>query len=201
MAAAPVEAGGAAQPEDSKKFKKRGALAGASKDVGAGAGPRTRTGAADGTDSVDSATTSESGSERDSSASDLEEAGDAPPAGAGAAVKHRAAHKRFKAGVFVPHQAVAAVAASETSAVEIAPGVTLHGLRRGAALSLNGAGAAHAACVTVASGSVSLYSDANRADVFELAAGGLFLTQGAAVTVVGKAADTVVVAHGVAAAE
>ena len=42
---------------------------------------------------------------------------------------------------------------------------------------------------------------ANKADVFELAAGGLFLTQGAAVTVVGKAADTVVVAHGAAAAE
>ena len=48
---------------------------------------------------------------------------------------------------------------------------------------------------------MSLYSDVNKADVFELAAGGLFLTQGAAVTVVGKAADTVVVAHGAAAAE
>jgi hypothetical protein len=68
-------------------------------------------------------------------------------------------------------------------------------------LSLNGEGAAHAACVTVASGSVSLYSDANKADVFELAAGGIFLTQDAAVTVVGKAADTVVVVHGAAAAE
>jgi hypothetical protein len=48
---------------------------------------------------------------------------------------------------------------------------------------------------------VSLYSDANKADVFELAAGGIFLTQDAAVTVVGKAADTVVVVHGAAAAE
>ena len=37
--------------------------------------------------------------------------------------------------------------------------------------------------------------------MFKLAAGGLFLTQGAAVTVVGKAADTVVEVHGAAAAE
>jgi hypothetical protein len=195
--------GGSAQRKGAKQGKAQGTGTGARKGGEKGAAARARAAASDG-DSVDSST-SASGSESGSSDSDGDEddttASSADGAGAGSAAKSRAARKKFKTGVYVPLRAVVAVAAADSAALEIAPGVTLHGLRRGAALSLNGDGVEHTTCVSIVSGSVSLFCETNKADTFDLAAGGLFLTQGAAVTVVAKVDDTVVVAHGAAAAE